>query len=139
MEIYYVQFQITIIGLYLVNTKTNRLNEIKISNTDSTDFLFDLVSIGNDNYLVAGLKGLAQYDLKSNKIIWYDLGKPTSVLSILKADNDHLWLGTFNKGLLNYNLKDRTYEAFPSFKKLLNDEGDLIIGEIIFDQRKNLL
>ena len=126
-------------GLFLVDTKSNEIKEIYVSNDDSTNDLFQMSPLGNDKYLVSGAKGIGVYNLNINLFKWYPFKKQISVGSFLQDGNDNLWLGTYNNGLIHYNLKDSTYITFPSFNKFISGDNPLIIWKIIYDQKKNIL
>ena len=126
-------------GLFLIDTKSNEIKEINVSNDDSTNNLFQISPLGSDKYLCAGIKGIGVYDLNKNSINWYPFRKQIPVITFLQDGNDGLWLGTYNNGIIHYNVKDSTYKTFPSFNKLISDENPLFIHKVIYDQKKNLL
>ncbi len=126
-------------GLFLIDTKSNEIKEINISNDDSTNSLLQLSSLGNNKFLISGVKGISVYDLNTNVINWYPFKKQIGVNTFLQDENRNLWLGAYNNGLIHYNLNDSTYTTFPAFNKFISDENPLIINKIIYDQKKNLL
>ena len=125
-------------GLFLINTRSNTLKEVTPVNDDSTNALGQISPLGNDKYLVSGVKGIAEYDYNKNFIKWYPNEKQTIVLSFLQDEDNNLWLGTYNKGLFYYDVKENTYKDFQVFKELPTYNKDLSINKIIYDQKKNL-
>lgn len=125
-------------GLFLLDTKSNTVKEINIENDDSTNALGQISSLGNDKYLISGVKGIAEYDYNKNFIKWYPNEKNIIIPRFLQAEDNNLWLCTYNNGLIYYNVKDNTYEGFPVFNELLKKHKYLVINTIIYDQKKNL-
>ncbi|MCB0730247.1 MAG: SpoIIE family protein phosphatase [Ignavibacteriae bacterium] len=125
-------------ALYLIDTKNNLIEENSISNMDSTDTIFDIKFAGHNQFFIAGWKGFAKYDLNKNVLNWYPFKKHIPVISLLKNDNDKLWLGTWGNGLIEYNLNDSTYADFASVNSL-NSDSPLGIMKMVYDQKKNLL
>jgi signal transduction histidine kinase/ligand-binding sensor domain-containing protein len=126
-------------GLFLIDTKSNEIKEINISNDDSTNSLLQLSLLENNKFIISGVKGIAEYDYNKNLINWYPFKKQIGVIAFLQDDNKNLWLGAYNNGLIHYNIHDSTYTTFPAFNKIISDENPLIISKIIYDQKKNLL
>ena len=125
-------------GLFLIDTKFNKLKEINIDNNDSTNTLAQILPIKNDKYLISGVKGIAEYDYNKNFIEWYPFNKPILVFTFLEDERNNLWLGSYHNGLIYYNVKDSTYKDFPVFNELLKIHEDLSICKIIYDQKQNI-
>jgi serine phosphatase RsbU (regulator of sigma subunit)/ligand-binding sensor domain-containing protein len=125
-------------SLFAIDAKSNVVKEINVVNDDSTKALGQISSLGNDKYLVSGVKGVAIYDYNKNIISWYPNEKQIIVPRFLQDGNDDLWLCTYNNGLIYFNLKDSTYKNFPVFNDLLKKLKYLTINKIIYDQKQNL-
>ena len=68
-------------GLFLIDTKSNEIKEINVTNDDLTNNLFQISPLGSDKYLCAGIKGIGVYDLNKNSINWYPFRKQITVIN----------------------------------------------------------
>lgn len=125
-------------AIYQIDLKSNQLEELTYSNIDSTDFILSIIPNDNNEFFIAGRKGFGKLDYERKSLGWYPLKGDIPVLSMLTDKKERIWLGTYNHGLINYNLKDSTYSTFQSFNYIL-DRGDLGLWKIIYDLNKNIL
>ena len=125
-------------GLFLIDTKSSAIKEIDFKNDDSTKALSQITLLGNNKFLISGEKGIAEYDYDRNSIKWYPLKKQILVITFLQDANNNLWLGTYQNGLIYYNVKDSAYNDFPVFNEILKKNKSLVINKITYDQKKNL-
>ena len=125
-------------GLYLFDTKENKIDVIEMSNEDSTNTFLHIESMGKDDYLVGGYYGLAEFNLKEKSLKWLPFKENVSVISILQESNNKLWLGTYRQGLIRYSLDDSDYVRYS----IIEDEPknySSTIHNLIADENNNLL
>jgi serine phosphatase RsbU (regulator of sigma subunit)/ligand-binding sensor domain-containing protein len=126
-------------GLYKIDNKTKEMEVVNFNNEDSTDAMFQISRIGNANYLISGVKGIAKYDHIAKSLNWYPIENETRVLSFLMDKNNIVWLGTANKGIIKYNATDYTFTKYPLIQFLDIEDDWSLIFNIIFDQNNNLV
>ncbi|MCB0747430.1 MAG: hypothetical protein KDC90_08190 [Ignavibacteriae bacterium] len=125
-------------GLYLFDSKMEKINVLKMSNTDSTNTFFQIENMGNNEFLVGGFEGLAEFKLNEKKIKWFPFKENKNVTSFLKDLNNQIWLGTYNNGLIKYNLNDSNYTQYSIINRETKNYSS-IIESIINDENNNLL
>lgn len=125
--------------LFSIKNNSEEFEKIKVDGLDYTGPLFAIEQIDDDKYYIAGSKGLAEFQYSNSKINWLPIEDNTPISSILKDGDDTLWLGTINKGVIKYNIENKSYEKFPEFDKIENLDDSFIIYNIIYDQNNNLL
>ncbi|MCB0751006.1 MAG: hypothetical protein KDC52_05995, partial [Ignavibacteriae bacterium] len=125
-------------GLYLFDSKTEKIDVLKMSNTDSTNTFFQIENMGNNEFLVGGFEGLAEFKLNEKKIKWFPFKENKNVTSFLKDLNNQIWLGTYNNGLIKYNLNDSNYTQYSIINRETKNYSS-IIESIINDENNNLL
>ena len=122
-------------GLYTI-TKVS--NEIKRVSDEKTKGLWQILKFDNDNFYIVGDNGLGEYNNLKNTFLWFPFKEPTTVVSIRHDHDYRYWLGTFNKGLINYNTSDSSYNTYPIIKSHNNNNDIFVISKIIKDQNKNI-
>ena len=125
-------------GLYLFDSKTEKIDVLKMSNTDSTNTLFQIENIGNNEFLVGGFEGLAEFNLKAKSLTWIPFNEKVSVISLMRESNNILWLGTYRQGLIKYNLNDNDYVRYSIIEGEPKNYSSTI-NHVIADEDNNLL
>ncbi|HAI84469.1 MAG TPA: hypothetical protein DCL43_12450, partial [Chitinophagaceae bacterium] len=104
---------------------------------------FDIQADGNNGYWIATNSGLKHLDQRLNTDAVYDFGTPAiNITAIVKDEmNKCLWLGTWDRGLIQFNTTTKAHKAYlhnakdastissnNTYKLLLDTKGDLWIG-----------
>jgi signal transduction histidine kinase/ligand-binding sensor domain-containing protein len=116
---------------------SNRQTEIIFSDFSGSN-PDPILSIAEDKrYLYLGLdgNGLSIYDKLENQSLFYDenLLKAKYIQNILLSDEDELWLGTFNNGLLQLNTKTKRLTKYVNDPKNLNSLSFNDVRDILKD------
>ncbi len=122
-------------GLYTIAKVSN---EIKRVSDIKTKGLWQILKFDNDNFYVAGDNGFGEYNNSKNTFHWFPFKEPTTVVSIRHDHDYRYWLGTFNKGLINYDTKDSTYYSYPIINQRKNNNDYFAINKVIKDQNNNI-
>ena len=132
-------------GIYVFNTQTHQTKEIKHTRGESHSFPGNSINcLYNDaqNTMWAGsvrngviairkslIKSYTEVHEKSQK----GLSNPTVLSFYQDKNSDFVWIGTDGEGINKFNLKDRTFQHYPSTK------GTKIVSIVKFDENTLLL
>ena len=122
-------------GLFQIENETDKLKDLKVTNCE----LSQLSNFGDDEYLISGSKGIGKYNHANKVVNWLPLKDSTFVTSFILDSNNILWLGTFNGGLIQYNLKHSTQTSFPIIKDINYTNDYFEINKILPYKQNNLL
>lgn len=108
-------------GVIYYNKFQRKFNTLKIKlkdyphheNISSFQFLAD-----DDNLWIGTELGIVKYKHSSQEFKLYEKAKENLIYTIRKDENENIWLGGFNAGILKYNVED------DSFKQFLHDAND---------------
>jgi len=110
---------------------------------NSTWKTFDIQPDGNNGYWLATNSGLRHLNSELINDEVYDFGMPGINISAIVTDkeNNYLWLGTWDKGLIKFNLHTKEFKNFRhqannnrsissnnTYRLLLDSKGALWIG-----------
>lgn len=108
-------------GLYYLDEKNNAtqipLNDVPVDSKKNNN-ISGLAFSKNGILWITTFNGLWKYDLHQ-KIITHVLSKnnfpqlPEFFTSVCPDDSGNVWIGTWNKGLIQYNLKAKQFSIFP--------------------------
>ena len=121
-------------GLYTIPKVSN---EIKRVSDEKTKGVWQIIKFGNDNFYIAGDKGFGEYNNSKNTFHWFPFKNPTTVVTICHDHDSRYWLGTFDKGLINYDTNDSTYFSYPLVNQRTSNNDYFVINKIIKDQNNN--
>jgi len=117
------------LGLYILEKDSSI---IKPAINLETNSLLNINHIEGDKYFISGFKGLGEYNNTQKTVKWFPFRNPTQITSVLLTDHK-LWLGTYNKGLIDYNIEDSTYTTYPILESIDFDTDFFVITDIILE------
>ena len=99
-------------GLLKYKNDLDNFEIIDLIGNDSTNALAKIKKIGKTLFLVSGTRGIGEFNTTDKIINWLPIEENTIVTSFLEEDDQTLWLGTINKGLVKYNRRDFTFTKY---------------------------
>jgi signal transduction histidine kinase/ligand-binding sensor domain-containing protein/DNA-binding response OmpR family regulator len=93
-------------GLELYDPSSNRLTKLEgLTSRISSNNVRSMLPVGENEVWLGTEKGLNRvvYDQKINKYLVYTFFKNESIISLAKDKNDHIWVGTIDRGLIRLN------------------------------------
>ncbi|PQJ71728.1 two-component regulator propeller domain-containing protein [Polaribacter butkevichii] len=134
-------------GISVINTNTKKINYITAKNTlalrsNNVKSLY----LSRENLLWIGTftNGFAVYNIETKRFINMQLPKTlreymgnVGIYDIKQDNNGNMLLGTNGKGLIKYNINDKSYKIFANNKKS-NSLSNIIIRTIKVDTKNNI-
>lgn len=132
-------------GLFKINTSDYSISKINISLSSSNkDLYVNALELGLNGEFYAGTSlGLMKYDPESAMLEQYHNAAispaslqmtKNSIESLYRDETDHLWIGTWNLGLLKIGLKEgeTSFKSFPVTKEkvfcLIKYKDNMLLG-----------
>lgn len=102
------------LGIIEFNTKTETFKKYSIADTLANDKLVvnDILLVNDDMYVLVRGIGVIKKNIKTNKVVTYELGKENGI-TITNDANGNIWIGT-NKGV-----------------KVINTDGDMSTPKVL--------
>ncbi|MCK8058449.1 MULTISPECIES: two-component regulator propeller domain-containing protein [unclassified Fusibacter] len=97
----------------------------------------EFFELGNDMYIGTN-SGLGKYNKEANRFdLAAEFTRGRLIYAIEKINDNELWLGTYNKGLYIYNIKENSYKSISS-SDALNPVADNLIYDIYKDSKERI-
>jgi diguanylate cyclase (GGDEF)-like protein len=125
-------------GINRYNSKTNELVKYKEDNLEARQLSNNQVNEFKEvnGVLYIGTNaGLSFYDSDSDRFIRDDAIPSDRIIYAIEQVNDYeIWLGTYNHGIMIYNLKSQTYSSYESSDPV-NPLADNLVYDILKDSK----
>ena len=125
-------------GLYYIKADSQKVELVELAENISTNAVSLILPKQDDLFYIATFDGIAEYDHKSHKFIYYPLNGKKGVTAVL-PDSNSLWLGIAGEGLNQYSLEEKKYKKITLFDHLIEYNSFFLIWEIQFDKTGNIL
>lgn len=125
-------------SLFRYNSITDRIERCDSSgNPEQTGRVFAIEEGKNGKIWIGAENGLFSYNPLTDSLKSYSLqdGKNYTVISLL-FDNEKLWLGTRNNGLLIFDIKSETYSSLSKFAISTNLKDQI---NCLYKDKKNII
>ncbi len=143
-------------GIYVYNKNTKQLKSFEVGSTNAELTVNDIRAFyetsAGDIYIGTNQGGLYYFDEDVQKVRKFRSSSGLDIRAIASYEDGYLWLGTYGKGLIKYDLKNDQYNSYhwlemgpgtwPVIFDIYNDHQILWLGTredglISFDPKNN--